>query len=353
MKKLLALLFVTLIAQSTFAEQPTRIGTVESIPMGDGTTTFRDAESQVFLQGEQRLIVDERSYIVAKFDNGLPSGSWELFRNNLIREKLNYSAGRLDGTQIYYFGDGVTVNRKFEVVAGELNGMMMEYFQDGKVYKETSYKAGKQDGIDRLYSQTGELLWDCFYVANKPHGKQSQKYTGDAGDFTQVSFYENGVLTGKYTETWSNGTVRKEGEYDKAGKKSGRWIVRDKFGKIERDNTYKNNAYDGVTKTYFTDGTVEKTINYVQGNKSGVTTEYFFGAGSVVKSETTFAEGVQHGPYKIFYDTGKLREEGRAENDIVVYSKEFYPNGRLKAINERQNGTMTTIEKYSEDGTKQ
>lgn len=353
MKKLLFFLFAVLTIQFAAAQQPARIGNVEAIPKGDGTTTFRDADTQVHLEGEQRLILDLRSYVVAHFTNGLSNGAWELFRNNALAEKLNYVDGRLDGAQTYYFSDGTTVHRAFGMVAGQLDGKYVEYFSNGKISLETTYKAGKEEGQSRTYAEDGTLKWDCFYANGLPHGKQTQSYGSNRGDFIRVASFENGVPTGKFIETFTNGTIGKEGQYDKAGKMTGQWIERDQKGKILSDQTYKNGVLEGPAKTYFTDGTVEKMAMYANGNRHGLTTEYHYGTNGQVKSETNFVDGVQQGAYKFYYDTGKLREEGCAEGGETVSLKEYYPDGQLKAVKERRGGVWQTLEKYYQDGTKQ
>lgn len=345
MKKLTLLLYFTLSLLVVKAQEPFHIGSVEAIPMGNSTTVFRDYDTQKHLEGEQRLIFDSRKYVEAYFTNGLANGAWNSFQNNILVEKLNYVDGLLDGVQTYYFLDGTTVKRVSNMTNGKLNGKYTEYHSNGKISKKIYFKDGKEDGKSQTYDEDGTLTSDCFYVNGVTHGKQTNFYSSSRGDFTRISSYKMGVPTGKFVETFTNGVVRKSGEYDANGKLTGQWVERKKDGKITSDQTYKDGILDGATKTYYNDGTVERITMYANGDKHGLTTEYYFGTNGQIKSEINFVKGVQQGAYKRYYDSGQIKEEGRVEEGSVVFSKEYYSNGNVKQVRERVSGVWKTIEK--------
>lgn len=95
-----------------------------------------------------------------------------------------------------------------------------------------------------------------------------------------------------------------------------------------------------------------KTTNYFNDKLDGVTKEFYFGSGKY-KSEYTFKNGKREGAYKLYFDNGKLREEGRCEADSEVYRKEYYANGKLKSVAERKGGNWNTIERYDSDNNKE
>ena len=71
------------------------------------------------------------------------------------------------------------------------------------------------------------------------------------------------------------------------------------------------------------------------------------------KESPSSAHNLLLGPYKRFYESGTLREEGECKNGMEVYRKEYYDNGKLKSVAERQNGSWNTLERYDSNGKKQ
>ncbi len=330
------------------AQDEIQIRSVEMIPMGDGTNTYRDFATKKHLEGAHRIIFDDSEYVVANFKNGLPDGSWEKYRYNKLKEKSTYLDGRLTGTKIEYFSDGVTVFKEFHLKNGKLDGRLVEYYTDGQICKDEMYKEGVEHGAQKKFDQTGKLTSDRFFQNGKAEGKQMIIWSSNIGDFITYSNCVNGLRHGEYVETFLSGSIRKKGVY-KNGEEDGVWIENFENGKPKSFKTYKNGVLNGDSKTYFNDGSIERLIPYVNDQKEGASKEYYFGT-NVLKSEIAYTAGKENGTYKLFYDDGKVREEGRAEQGTRVSTKEYYRNGQLKAVKERQGGAWETIESYSQDG---
>lgn len=306
MKKImLLLLFGVMVLTSTAQEKVYQIEEITVINYGDGRLLFRlNNEEKTPLNGSHRLIDGYHSeYILADFKDGMYHGNYRHFKENKLLEECRYKEGNRDGLYKRYYGDGQTVQ------------------------SERTFIDGKRDG------------------------KWTEHLSGNAGDVTRISFYKNGLPDGQWSETWKDGKPRSKSSY-KDGKKEGVWIRYGKGGKPEKSTTYKNDEKNGEEITYFTDGTPEKSSNYLNGKLNGVTKEFYFGSGKC-KSEYTFKNGEREGAYKRYFDTGKLREEGRCEADSEVYRKEYYANGKLKSVAERKGGGWNTIERYDSEGNKE
>ena len=306
MKKImLLLLFGVMVLTSTAQEKVYQIEEITVINYGDGRMLFRlNNEEKTPLNGSHRLIDGYHSeYILADFKDGMYHGNYRHFKENKLLEECRYKEGNRDGLYKRYYGDGQTVQ------------------------SERTFIDGKRDG------------------------KWTEHLSGNVGDVTRISFYKNGLPDGQWSEKWKDGKPRSKSSY-KDGKKEGVWIRYGKGGKPEKSTTYKNDEKNGEEITYFTDGTPEKSSNYLNGKLNGVTKEFYFGSGKC-KSEYTFKNGQREGAYKRYFDTGKLREEGRCEADSEVYRKEYYANGKLKSIAERKGGGWNTIERYDSEGNKE
>lgn len=120
------------------------------------------------------------------------------------------------------------------------------------------------------------------------------------------------------------------------------------------ESTYKNGNFDGYRKAYYPDGkTLAQESTFIDGKMNGIIKSYH--RNGQVETEVSYKMGVQDGPDRRYSEDGTLREEGRCENDTEVYRKEYYDNGKLKAVAERPNGSgsWTTLERYDRNGNKQ
>ncbi len=350
-KRHLSLLLLSLIFSLGGQAQEFDISRISAINLGDGRILFRNIEDDKPLSGQHRIIDGYRSeYVLADFAEGLYNGSYEHYRHNKLREKGSYKEGRRDGVWTEYNSDGTSPKSERHFKEGKLNGIQKTFYTDGKLESEKGYKMGAEDGPERRWEyQTGKQTVDANFKDNHPEGKQTRHISSNIGDYVQVSHYQNGKQTGEYSETWPNGVVRTAGKY-KEGQKDGRWIQNRKDGKPQSENTYKAGELNGESRTFYTDGTVEKITVYAAGVREGLTKEFFYDSGKL-KSEYMYANDVRAGRYKLYYDDGTLREEGRCDDGKEVYTKEYYKNGKLKQVRERNaRGQWETIESYDSDG---
>lgn len=357
MKKLIiSLLFGAMALTGATQEKVYQVSDISVINYGDGRLLFRQQnDDKTPLNGQHRIIDGVRSeYILAEFKDGMYNGKYQHFRNSNLTEETTYAEGRMQGARKQYYGDGKTLRSEASFVEGKLNGTIKNYFQNGKVNTEKEYKMGIEDGFDRRYhSETGKLTIDAYYKDGKPEGKWVEHLEGNVGNITRVCNYKNGLREGQWSETWEDGTPRSKSSY-KNGEKDGVWIKYRKNGTPEKQTTYKNDLKNGEDIIYFTDGTVEKSTNYVDDKRNGVTKEFYFTSGkSVPKSEFTYKNGKQDGAYKRFDQDGKLKEEGRCENDTEVYRKLYHSNGKLRSVAEKRGGGWETLESYDVDGNKE
>ena len=326
-----------------------QIQQIERIPMGDGTIVYRYAlGDKKHLEGECRLAVNEREYVVANFKNGLPEGKWETYRYNKLYEKRNYKNGKLDGNVITYDSDGKIV-KEFTSSNGKRNGRYTTYFTNGQLQKEQEYKDGKEHGYLRTYDKDGVIRQDCYYEDGKRHGQQTILYNRDYEGYVQTSNYEHGVLVGDFSELYEDGGVKTKGKYDKAGKKTGLWIVAEKDGTIEDESEYENGMRNGKRKKYFVDGTVSSIRTYKNDKLHGLTIYYRYSTHKVEK-ERMYADGALHGPFKDYYEDGSVEAEGEHVKGKTVYQKTYHKNGEVRTVEKAEGSALKTIEKYDSTG---
>ena len=202
------------------------------INYGDGRLLFRQYDKDnTPLNGSHRIIDGYRSeYILAEFKDGMYNGDYKYFKNNRLKEEGTYKEGRKDGVYKEYYSDGVALKKEAPFKEGKLNGIVKTYYTNGKLETEKGYAMSIEDGVERDYDyESGEITTNRNYKNGVLHGSQIAHYGSNIGDFIQRVTYENGKMTGSFSEIFTDGTIKKTGKYNKDGEKDGEWLERDDF----------------------------------------------------------------------------------------------------------------------------
>jgi antitoxin component YwqK of YwqJK toxin-antitoxin module len=312
----------------------------------------------------------------------------EIYTNGNVKVTGHYTAGKKDGTWELGKKDGNKI--RTEVYADDDKIKETIYFTDGTVETVRELKNGKKNGWERTYNfREGTLKNELFYrdgeiasTATDANGnasglvKQTKQMTSNYGVWI-VTFYENkGKYEGEYTEQWAEGdkAMKTKGQYEN-GKKTGLWVSFDMYGNKTREEnfvnvkldgrqtfyegkgiidkyyTYKNDVRDGEYGLY-TQGKLREKGAYVNGRIEGLSTSYY--PDGTVKSEIL----APHNPEderieKDYYPSGKLKVERQYENRSPVSEKQYFENGKIRWVFQaNENGSMVMTEEYDETGKK-
>lgn len=303
------------------------------------TMRFEETFSMGVLTGarkiwHQGLLLADESYDKRGRQDG-PYTSWR--SPKIVRTQGEFTAGKRTGAWIWNDRDGKK-EREGSYVNNKRDGEWNEYSDDKLVFTGT-YTAGKPDGTFIYYKKDGTELgrftmtdgtgtWLTFHGNGKPSSKQ-RMYKGN----------EDGV----YQELTTRGKVVVEGRYS-GGVKHGAWKELTPDGVLVLEQMYKRGKLDGAVKKYV-DGKLASEAHYVDGRVEGAYAEYRLGKpaltgqyaadvrtgtwtqynadGQVVRT-ATYKDGVLDGPWR------------ELVNGVVV-------EGQLSAG--RRTGTWTTTDK--------
>ena len=180
-------------------------------------------------------------------------GEWKVFRPD----------GSLE--QVYHYND-----------QGEREGLTREFYANGQPAYESTYRAGKVEGVLTVYNECGARI----------------------GSRT----FRGGDLDGPYTTYYDNGQLHL------------------------RTITHADKV-DGLEEGFYQDGSPEYTTTLVQGVKQGPFTSYY--AGKVLERKGSYDHDETDGPYQEFHDNGQLSEEGRyAHGKQAGTWKTYFANGK-------------------------
>jgi len=205
------------------------------------------------------------------------------------------------------------------------NGYNKFYYENGKLASEGYMKEGKPDGYWKTYYENGNI---------KSEGNR-KKFLLDS----IWNFYDENtklIITIIYKDDKKNGikTTYREDE------------------KIEEN--FVDDVKQGITKHFFIDGKIKKTIIFKDGFEHGFAKEYSkegivitiieYKRGFVINREfinRTDKNNLKQGVWKFFFKNGNIHIEGRYRNDKKHgYFKEYSSDGNLLTITKFVNGEL-------------
>ncbi|HLP12002.1 MAG TPA: toxin-antitoxin system YwqK family antitoxin [Flavobacteriales bacterium] len=299
--------------------------------------------------------------------NGKPEGYWKTYyENGKLKTEGNRKNHELDSTWKFYTEKGI-------------------------ITSEISYKTGKKNGITKTYNEKGVLVSEEMFFNNIKQGKATYFY--ETGEPKMQVAFDNGVETGTAYEFGKDGRIITIQEYkgarlmesqevnrvDENGNKIGKWIeyYGDSKTKIKSETNYRAGVKEGVSKEYdengnllkleqfengivndsaqefvFIDirtvfhenGTPKLVGGYANNKKQGIFREYDSNGDSakvinsfIYDQDIMLSEGiidnsgVYRGPWKIYYTTGELKEEGEYLDGVKEGEwKYYYRNGAIE-----------------------
>lgn len=298
--------------------------------------------------------------------NGKPEGYWKTYyENGNLKTEGNRKNFLLDSTWKFYSEKGV-IQTEINYREGKKNGLQRDYNEKGILLKEETFENNVRQGKARYYYETGELKKEINYDNNIETGI-AYEY-GPDGRVITIEEYKGGRIL----------TSEEINRTDESGNKTGRWVeFYDDKNKVRSEINYKNGIKDGVAKQYDEKGNLLKLEQFVEGESNDTIQEFVFidirteyhpnGTPKLVggyannKKQGIFREydntpdsgkivnafiydqdiklsegiidnyGIYKGPWKVFYRTGEIKEEGEYSDGVKEGEwKYYYINGKLE-----------------------
>jgi TonB family protein len=109
-----------------------------------------------------------------------------------------------------------------------------------------------------------------------------------------------------------------------------------------------SHAQNGIVKSYYTDGTVQWEVSYVNDVLDGAYITYF--SNGKVKTEKNFSKGILDGYVREYYGNGLMKEEYLVKSGIKDGShRTFFENGQLKELINYSDGKLTSRQIFDSD----
>lgn len=205
------------------------------------------------------------------------------------------------------------------------DGYTVFKYPNGAVSSEGTMKNGKPEGY-----------WKSYYVTGVLHSEGRR--TNHLLDSIWVFYDQSGDITEKINYLYG----KKNGWYYKYSKDPSAGVY------VSSQELYAADKRVGVASMYFPDGKIKQTIAYVDGKKEGLSREYD-NEGNIIslleyhndflvsreRINRVDTKNLKQGPWKEFYNDGKIKAELNFVDDLM--------HGYYKEYDEKGNLTLTTL----------
>ena len=127
------------------------------------------------------------------------------------------------------------------------------------------------------------------------------------GHVARLELFSSGVKNGVHKEFFNNGNIKIDGQYIN-GDKSGLWTEYFREGGTMRIFYANENGKNGSISEWYKNGGKKIHGEYSQGQKNGLWIAWY--PNGVKESVITYNQGEQEGIFSYFYDNGNKKSEG-------------------------------------------
>ena len=192
---------------------------------------------------------------------------------------------------------------------GRLNGLSQEWSNSGELISQCYFRKGKKEGLQKFWRVNGNLFYEENFISNELDGVR--KYFFDSGKLFYEENYAKGKLNGIYKIYYSNGQLLKECVYND-GHVDGSHKTWFENAKIKTESFYQNGILDGFRKVWFENGVLAYENNTKNGLLNGVNKGWF--ENGKIKFENTFENDKLTGIQRYYDENGNVVSESNLIN---------------------------------------
>jgi antitoxin component YwqK of YwqJK toxin-antitoxin module/tetratricopeptide (TPR) repeat protein len=264
--------------------------------------------------------IDSRLSSIANYANDTLSGIYETYDSGNLQNVYHYSKGKANGPSKSFYPDGKISGESF-YIDGDLYSKKYSYWQNGNIRMVTKY-IDDTSVLMEIYNVEGKKESEIDYT------NKSGKITTTFNNGMEIHEYDmtNGNLNGKYIVKDKKGRVTADCVYLN-GMKNGRCADFGPTGALLSDVTYYAGKYHGVNKYYDMVGTHRMSDSYIFGDNTGLATRYYHNKGKF--SEYNEYDGNIEGEYKYFNLKGDNVLILGYQNNKLMYYTTIGKDGKL------------------------
>lgn len=228
-----------------------------------------------------------------------------------------------------------------------------EHYPNGKLKSTVSSKDGVLHGHQKMYYETGELMYEGEFINNKQEGIWKLYY--ENGDIKRENIFKNHIKIFQ-KEYYKGNKIKSETSYNEdTGKESSKKEWNEDGKLTEETSVGQSGKLLMVRSSYYENGKIEEKSNLIQTdwgwNKHGLYQSYY--ESGQLEKEGIIENDTYQGEWKEYFESGKIE---KITNYIQGFGewecKEFYESGELKMTHGFKNQKPTIGIHYFKNGTK-
>src|SRR5690554_1283386 len=160
----------------------------------------------------------------------------------------------------------------------------------------------------------------------------------------------NGLVAQHVVEyKWSNGKTKAKGALIQRGVEDGKWEFFDKAGVLQQVVTYDFGELNGPFKNYYESGRIKEKGYFFKAKRDSSFTTYY--ANGNVELKGYYINGYKDSIWVFYHENGNKKRTGSYCNDQRVNEwEEWYDNGQLKQLLKYANGEEMIVSYYDKKG---
>ena len=192
-----------------------------------------------------------------------------------------------------------------------LTGEVRQYYNTGELYTIVNYSNNAPNGEITYFSKDGKKMQTGYYNNNVREGKWIWYFP--SGNIHREEIYANHQLHGLCIQYSDSATIVAKGEYVE-GEREGFWI--EHVGHSREEGNYIMWKKNGMWKTYYLNGQLSHSGNFVQGEPDG--RHVFYYPDGTLKEEQYYAVGRRVKNWKKYHENGSLFLTITYQNDNEI-----------------------------------
>lgn len=219
-------------------------------------------------------------------------------------------------------------------------------YRDKNTYYLTKYKNGFKDGKDVSYKR-GRVEMECFYKEGFREGTLTEYFPGAEQQVKRVAHFKKGRPDGTDISYYTDGSIEKEINY-KEGLQHGREVAYDyQTREVKMDCNYKNGKQDG------------KQMQRISSNVGNYIKESVYKDGELIDYKEyhhpgrTLRKSREGGKETLYRKDGSIESERNYVGDKMEgEQKTYYADGQIQRVSTyKDNYKHGPVKEYYPDGT--
>jgi antitoxin component YwqK of YwqJK toxin-antitoxin module len=263
--------------------------------------------------------------IIMNIHGGLDINTCGIFRkynvNKILIEEYFHNNGIKEGIYKKFYDDGI-IEMEANYINNKLNGLVKNYSRSGKLRSEYTYVNdilnGKAIEYERNYSG----------IYNYRNGVKHGEYNIKTSEYEESGIYENDYLIESIRIDKNNILLHKIYKISSTHYICEKYRVSINKSFLENKKTFcfSTKKLDGLCQEYhFINDKLKSEINYIDGKKNGLYTEYFID--NSIRIQCNYKNDIKSGDFIEYHPNGKLYKKIFYVND-VEFNKKIYDNNR-------------------------